>query len=89
MSEAEILVTIHRHESGQLKAFADVTIPTSLGEFTLCGLRILRKDGHEPWVAFPTIPYEKDGTTRYKKLIDAPQSTQRRIAQAVLAEFQK
>lgn len=89
MLETSVLVTIHRYESGQLKAFADVTFQTSFGEFTVCGLRILQKDGHEPWVALPSIPYEKDGTTRYKKLIDAPQSTVRRIAQTVLDEFRK
>jgi DNA-binding cell septation regulator SpoVG len=89
MQEEDILIRIHRYESGQLKAFVDVTFSCSLGEFTLCGLRIIQKEGQDPWIAFPTIPYEKDGTTRYKKMIEAPQSTHRRLALAIFNEFRK
>lgn len=89
MLEGTMLVTIHRYESGELKGFADVTVDTSLGEVTLCGFRIMQKQGKGPWIGYPSSAYQKDNQTRYKKFIDAPQATQRRITQAILAEFQK
>ena len=87
MADEQIFVTIHRYESGQLKAFADVTLLTSLGEITIRGFRILQKPEQPPWVAYPATSFQKDGQPKFKNLIDAPQGTQRRLAQIILAEF--
>lgn len=89
MADEQLLVSIHRYESGQLKAFADITLLTPFGEITLRGFRIVQKPGQSPWVAYPATAYQKDGKTHFKNLIDAPQGTQRRLAQAILAEFER
>ena len=88
MADEQCIVTIHRYESGQLKAFADVTLPTPLGEITLRGFRVVEKPGHPPWVAYPATSYQKDGKPKFKDMIDAPQGTKRRLAQAILAEYE-
>ena len=89
MADEQLIVAIHRHESGQLKAFADITLLTPLGEITLRGFRVVQKPGKSPWVAYPATSYQKDGKTQFKNLIDAPQGTQQRLARAVLAEFER
>jgi hypothetical protein len=42
MADEEIVVSLHLFESGQLKAFADVTLHTSLGEITIKGFRVVQ-----------------------------------------------
>lgn len=89
MADEQLLITIHRYESGQLKAFVDITMLTPLGEITLRGFRIVQKLGQPPWIANPATSYQKNGETKFKDLIDAPQGTQRRLAQAILAEYER
>jgi DNA-binding cell septation regulator SpoVG len=87
MADEHVLVSIHRYDSGQLKAFADVTVLTPLGEVTIRGFRVVHKSGQAPWIAFPATSYQKDGKTKFKDLLDTPQATHRKLAEAILAEF--
>ena len=89
MSDELIFVSIHLHQSGQLKAFADFTLQTPLGEITIRGFRVVQKDGGEPWIAFPAMSYQKDGEAKFKDLLDMPQATHRKIAEAILAEYRR
>jgi len=82
-----MIVEVRTYESGTLKAFADVTIPTQLGEVTLKGFRIVQKDGAEAWVAFPTVSYEKDGERVNKPVLEMPIGTRKLISDAILSEF--
>jgi DNA-binding cell septation regulator SpoVG len=80
-------ITIYLHESGPLKAFADVALQTPYGEIILKGCRIVQKAGQAPWVGFPTISYVKGGQTKYKDLIETSQVTKRKLAEAILAAY--
>ncbi len=54
------LVAIKLFENcGDLKAFADLTIPTKYGEITIHRFKVLQAGKKRPWVAFPQISYSK------------------------------
>lgn len=89
MTDEQIVVSIHLYQSGQLKAFADVTLHTTLGEITIRGFRVVHKPDQAPWIAFPATSYQKDGKTKFKDLLDTPQATHRKVAEAILAEFMR
>ena len=81
MSEQPVNVMIRQHESGQMKAFADVTVMTQCGELTIRGFRVIQKSELAPWVAFPSTSFEKGGQTKYKDLIDTSQTTRRKLVE--------
>jgi len=89
MTDEQIVVSIHLFLSGQLKAFADVTLLTILGEVTIRGFRVVHKAEKPPWIAFPATSYQKNGETKFKDLLDMPQATHRKLAEAILAEFMR
>ena len=89
MDDEQIVVSLHLFESGQLKAFADVTLHTSLGEITIRGFRVVRNAGFQPWVAFPRTSYQKNGETKAKDLLDMLQAMHRKLADAILAAFKR
>ena len=85
-----INVDIRPHEKGQLKAFADVTISTGVGEMTILSFRIIQKDGNPPWVAYPAINYtNKAGEPKEQQVILLVPSNRRKLTQAILAKFQE
>ena len=47
-------VDLNRVSLGQLKAFADVTFVSPVGELTIRGFRVLQEEGKTPWVGMPT-----------------------------------
>lgn len=87
MGELKITVEIKRLERGQLRAFCDVTLFFEHGELTLKGCRVIQKDGQDPWIAFPTNSYEKDGKTINKPVLEFSQTLRRLITAAILAEY--
>src|SRR5262249_54256756 len=87
MATDKIVVELRRHESGKLKAFADVVLPSTLGEITVRGFRVVQDDGAAPWVAFPTTSYMKAGERVNKQIVEVGRSLKAQIADAVLAEF--
>lgn len=89
MADKGIVVELRLFDKGQLKALADVTLPSALGEITARGFRVIQGDGQSPWVAFPTSRYTKNGATINKPIIDVPRGLKRDIAEAILTEFQR
>jgi DNA-binding cell septation regulator SpoVG len=90
MSEsAPITVEVKKMERGQLKAFADVTLSTSLGEITMRGFRVVQKDDQPAWVALPTSSYTKDGKIVNTQLLEISRNLKRQLCDAVLAEYHK
>lgn len=89
MADEQIVVSLHLFESGQLKAFADVTLLTSLGEITIRGFRVVQNADQQPWVAFPRTSYQKNGETKSKDLLDMLQAMHRKLADAILAEYKR
>ncbi len=87
MDNQGIRVDLKEFERGNLKAFADVTIPSALGELTLKGFRVICKDGAAPWVGFPTSSYTKDVKIVNKPVLELASGVKRQISEAVLAEF--
>ena len=76
-------------KEGSLKAFADVTFPTEIGEITAKGFRIISKEGNAPWVALPTNSYQKDGKYVNNPIIEASKLTAKRLADMILEEYNK
>ena len=73
---------------GKLKAFADVTIPSAIGDLMILGFRVIHEDGKHPWVGFPSNSYPKDGKIVNKRLLDVSGAAKRAIADAVLREYE-
>jgi hypothetical protein len=74
-------------ERGQLKAFVDVTLKTACGEITIFGFRVIQNAMKPPWVATPTISYQKDGKTVTKPMIGMPRSMQAFLTKLVLDAY--
>jgi DNA-binding cell septation regulator SpoVG len=89
MNEASILVEVKIIDRGNLKAFADITLKTDLGEVTLRSFRVVQMEGKEPWVGFPTISYVKNGKTINNPVIEASRGINREIANAILEEYMR
>ena len=90
MVDEQIVVSIHLYQSGQLRAFADVTLLTTLGEVTIRGFRVVQKaEDQPPWIALPATSYKKNGDTKFKDLLDMSQATRRKLAEAILAKYRR
>ena len=92
MNEQSIIVELKlfEREGSNLKAFADVTIPSSLGEITIKGFRVIQKEGEAPWVGFPTSSYtKKDGKTVNNQIIETSKSLKRKLTDSILAEYKR
>jgi len=87
MEDARITVELKPFESGALKAFADVSISSGLGEITLKGFRVVQKPEQDPWVGLPTISYIRAGQTVNKPLLELSATLRRDIVQAILVKF--
>jgi DNA-binding cell septation regulator SpoVG len=70
-----------------IKAYADVTLPTPLGDITHKGFRVVQKNGEAPWVGFPNSTYIKNGKKVTRPFLEAREALLRQIADAVLAEY--
>lgn len=88
MESGKLRVDLRVVNLGKLKAFADVTIPSALGDITVLGFRVIREDGKNPWVGFPSNSYPRDGRIINKRLLDVSGRAKREIAQAVLSEYE-
>lgn len=89
MDEPTLTVEVKKMDRGQLKAFADVTLTTPLGEITLRGFRVVQKDEQPAWVALPTSSYTKDGKIVNSPLLEVTRNLKRQLTDAVLAEYHK
>ena len=89
MTNSGVRVSIIILEKGHVKAIADVTVSTDIGEITLPGYKVLQKEGAEPWVAPPSKVIGNNGKRSYQKVVDMAQVTHRVIADAVLSEYRR
>ena len=80
-------VDVRHTRTGNIKAYADVTVPTALGEITLKGFRVVQKDGQAPWVGFPNSTYTKNGKAVTRPFLEAREALLRQIAEAILAQY--
>lgn len=88
MIEQNIVVDVKLYERGSLKAFADVTISSPLGEITVKSFRVIQKDEQAPWVGFPTSSYtNKDGRTVNNQIIETSKVLKRKLTDLILAEY--
>lgn len=76
-------------DRGQLKAFVDLTITLTTGEITLFGFRVIHDGVKAPWVANPTISYEKGGKTLNKSIVEMSRSLQPIFLRLILDEYKK
>jgi len=89
MESKDISVDLKVFESGQLRAFADVTLPTGAGDFTAKGYRVVENKKGGLFVAVPSISYEKDGQRVNKPTVEASKALQKQIAEKVMEEYKK
>lgn len=78
-----------RHTDGKnaIKAYADVTIATALGEVTVKGFRVVEKEGKKRFVGLPEITYQKNGKPERRPLLQMRDGIQQRLGEAILAEY--
>ena len=50
---------------------------------------MIKNTEQPPWIAFPRTSYQKNGEAKSKDLLEMPQATHRKLADAVLAEFKR
>ncbi len=90
MNVEKILVEVRLYESGSLKAFANVTMPSEVGELTIKGFMVFQKDGKSPWVAFPNNKYtNKDGEEIKNQIIETSKAVKRKLEDLILAEYKR
>lgn len=89
MNEQIIIVELKVFEKGSLKAFADVTITSLIGEITVKGFRVIQKDGEAPWIGFPSNSYIKNGKTVNNQIIETSKSLKRKLTDLILAEYKR
>jgi hypothetical protein len=89
MPEDKLFVEMRIVDKGKLKAFADVTFPSPLGELTVRSFRVVQEDGKLPWVGFPTISYEKNGKQINKSILEVPRVLKNLVVEAILTEFNR
>lgn len=88
MNEQNVLLDMKLYESGSLKAFVNVTIPSELGELTLRGFRVIQKDENAPWVAFPSSRYtNKDGKEVNDPFLETSKIVKRKLEDLILEEY--
>lgn len=87
--EDPIIIELKVFERGSLKAFADVTIPTQLGELTVKGFRVVQKDGEGAWIGFPSTSYTKDGKTVNNQILETSKALKRKLTDLILAEYKR
>jgi DNA-binding cell septation regulator SpoVG len=85
----EISVEVKIYERGSLKAFADVTIQTAMGEMTLKGFHVIKKEGQPEWVAFPSSSYVKDGKKVNNQFLEVSKTVKKKLVDAIMAQFEK
>ena len=88
--ENTVLIELRRLENcGNLKAFADLIFPTSLGDVTIKGFRVVQKEGSDPWVGFPQTSFQKNGSTKYVPLLELNRRVRNQVQEIILKEFKK
>ena len=70
---------------GNLKASAILNIA---GKLRINDIRIIQQQNQKPWVAMPSVPYERDGVRKWKGIIEVlDEVLKQQISDAVLSEF--
>lgn len=84
----QIVIQIKENpRDSKIKAFADVTFVTSLGELTVKGFRIIQDGEKAAWIGFPSISYQKDGQTKNYPIIELSKMAQKRLTEKIMEEF--
>lgn len=87
MNDLEMTIELRLMNRGNLKAFADITFPSALGEITVRGFRVVQKEGQEPWVAFPSSSYTKDGKIVNNPILEVSRGLKQKVTVAVLTRY--
>ena len=72
---------------GKCKARVSVTLETPVGEVTITGFAVFQDEGKEPWVSYPSTPYEKEGEKRWYTFVELPRVARRRFEVQLLKEY--
>jgi len=68
---------LRKINKGSLIASFDVVFP-KWAQFTIHDCKLFEKEGKR-WISFPSIPFEKDGKTMYKKTISFEEEAYKKI----------
>ena len=89
MSDSKILVELRIIDKGSLKATADITLPSDLGDVTVRGFRVIHDGSKAPWVGYPSSSYVKNGETIRYPLLQLSARLKNHLAEAILAEYER
>ncbi len=73
-----------------IKAFADISLDTGLGEISISGIKIIQKDDNKPFIIFPSISFKDDKTGDFKnrKILSFSKRLEKMISNSVLKEYE-
>lgn len=74
-------------KEGKCKARVSVTFETPFGELTISGFAVFKGDGEDPWVSYPSTPYEKEGEKRWYTFVELPRVARRRFEAQLVKEY--
>ena len=87
MSKPLVTIKLFK-DAGNLKAFADLTLPTKFGDVTIRRFKVLRDGDNRPWVAFPQISYGNLLTgDHYFPLLRVSEKLERKIKGWIMGEY--
>ena len=85
---SDITATIHPFPSaGNLKAYADVTFRSRVGEITIRRFKIIASDTGKLWVALPQYEYESFLKTNYVDAIVISKRVLQRVQRVALNAY--
>jgi len=87
-NRSDITATVHLFKDAEnLKAFADVTIKSRVGEITIRRFKIIAYESGKLWVALPQFEYKTLFDRHYLDSVVMQKRTLRRIQRVVLKKY--
>ena len=89
MEYENIKIDMRLVDLGKLRAFADVTLSTEVGEITLKGFRVVSGEEGRYWVGLPQNTFSKNGKRVNRPVMEMAPRVKRHITDKVLSVFEE
>ena len=87
---SDITATVYLFKDAvNLKAYADVTFRSRVGEITVRRFKVIAADSGNLWVALPQFEYNQFLSKKYVDAVTLSKWTIRRVQRVVLNEYQR
>jgi len=75
------------HDAGSLKAYADVTFRSRVGEITVRRFKVIANDSGKLWVALPQFEFQRLLSAKYVDSVVLSKRAMRRVQRVVLKKY--